>query len=110
MFNIGFAELLVILIIAYLIVGPKDLPKVARWLGRLVKRARQMIREIKDEVGWDEMMADTENVHRDVDETLRSADITADLKEARQTLRQNFREAEKETMKKDKPKGSGTGA
>ena len=41
MFNIGFAELLLVLIIAYVIVGPKDLPKVARWLGRMVKRARQ---------------------------------------------------------------------
>ena len=62
MFNIGFAELLLVLIIAYVIVGPKDLPKVARWLGRMVRTARQLIRELKAEVGWDEMMAETSDI------------------------------------------------
>ena len=56
LFNIGFAELLLVLVIAYVIVGPKDLPRVARWLGRMVRRARQLIREIKSEVGWDGKM------------------------------------------------------
>ena len=28
MFNIGFAELILVLLVAFLIVGPKDLPKV----------------------------------------------------------------------------------
>ena len=40
MFNIGFAELIVVLMVTFLIVGPKDLPKVARWLARLVKGIR----------------------------------------------------------------------
>ena len=56
MFNIGFAELLLVLVIAYVIVGPKDLPKVARWLARMVKRMRQLIKEVKDEIGWNELM------------------------------------------------------
>ena len=30
--NIGFGELIMILLVAFLVVGPKDLPKVARWL------------------------------------------------------------------------------
>ena len=40
MFNIGFSELLLVLLVAFLVVGPKDLPKVARWLGRTVKKSR----------------------------------------------------------------------
>ena len=39
MFQIGFSELMLVLLIAFVIVGPKDLPKVARWLGRAVKKA-----------------------------------------------------------------------
>ncbi|MBR4081764.1 MAG: twin-arginine translocase TatA/TatE family subunit [Clostridia bacterium] len=40
MFNIGFAELILVLIVAFLIVGPKDLPKVARWIARqIIRRA-----------------------------------------------------------------------
>ena len=50
MFNIGFAELLLVLIIAYVIVGPKDLPKVARWLGRMVRYARQLIKDLKPDI------------------------------------------------------------
>ena len=91
MFNIGFAELILVLIIAYVIVGPKDLPKVARWLARMVKRARQLIREIREESGWDDMMAETADVRRDIEDA---------VKEGRQAFRENVNEAEKDTMKK----------
>jgi len=100
MFNIGFAELLLVLVIAYVIVGPKDLPKVARWLGRMVRRARALIRELKNEVGWDEMMSETEDVRKDIDSALKDADVSADLKDARKALTQSVKDAEKETMKK----------
>ena len=103
MFNIGFAELLLILIIAYVIVGPKDLPKVARWLARLVKSVRRMIREVKAEVGWDDLMSDTEDIRQEIGATLQEADVTRELKEVRQELNQNLREAEKETFRKDPP-------
>ena len=55
MFNIGFSELLLVLLVAFLVVGPKDLPKVARWLGRTVKKSRRLLNEIKKESGWDEL-------------------------------------------------------
>ena len=100
MFNIGFAELLLVLVIAYVIVGPKDLPKVARWLGRMVRRAKQLIRELKQEVGWDEMMSETSDIRRDIDGAVKDADISAELKEAQQELQKNVKEAEKDTMKK----------
>ena len=100
LFNIGFAELILVLIIAYVIVGPKDLPKVARWLARMVKRARQLIREIREESGWDDMMAETADVRRDIEDAVKEGDISADLKEARQAFRENVNEAEKDTMKK----------
>ncbi len=98
--NIGFAELILVLVIAYVIVGPKDLPKVARWLGRLVRRARALIRELKEEVGWNEMMAETEDVRRDIDSAIKDADVTAELKDAKKQLQQSLTEAEKETLKK----------
>lgn len=100
MFNVGFAELLLVLIIAYVIVGPKDLPKVARWLGRMVRRARRLIREIKDEVGWDEMVSETADVRKDIDNAVKDADISAELKDAGKELRKNVDEAKKDTMKK----------
>lgn len=52
MFNIGFWELIVILLVALLVVGPKDLPKVARSLARGIKRLRAMVDEVKRESAW----------------------------------------------------------
>ena len=100
MFNVGFAELLIILVIAYGIVGPKDLPKVARWLGRLVRQARQLIREVKEEVGWDEIINDTETIRNDINQTIKEADVREDFKDAAKELNKNLGEAKKDTFKK----------
>lgn len=54
MFNIGFSELILILLVAFVIVGPKDLPKVARALGRGVRNVKRWIDEFKEETGLDE--------------------------------------------------------
>ena len=43
MFNIGFSELILILLVAFVIVGPRDLPKVAAALGRGVRSIRRLI-------------------------------------------------------------------
>ena len=50
MFNIGFGELLIILLIAFVIVGPDDLPKVARALGRGIRYLRALFAGAKDTV------------------------------------------------------------
>ncbi len=45
MFDLGWAELLVIGVVALIVVGPKDLPKLFRTLGRFTGKARAMARE-----------------------------------------------------------------
>ena len=45
MFDLGFAELLVIGIVALIVVGPKDLPMLFRNVGRFMGKARGMARE-----------------------------------------------------------------
>ena len=42
MFDIGWSELFVIVLVAVVVVGPKDLPKMMRTLGRWTGRARAM--------------------------------------------------------------------
>lgn len=42
MFNIGWAEGLVILVVAVFVIGPKELPKLMYGLGRLVRRVQYM--------------------------------------------------------------------
>lgn len=45
MLDIGWSELLLIGVVALIVIGPEDLPKLFRTLGRLTARARGMARE-----------------------------------------------------------------
>ncbi len=47
MFDIGWTELLVIGVVALIVVGPQDLPKMFRTLGRLTGKAKAMAREFQ---------------------------------------------------------------
>ena len=47
-FGIGALELLVILVVALLAIGPERLPKVAQRLGVLVDQARRSVAEARD--------------------------------------------------------------
>jgi len=48
MFNLGLSELIIIGIIALIFIGPKELPEVARVLGRLLNELRRATGDIKD--------------------------------------------------------------
>ena len=53
MFDIGWAEMALIAVVAIVVIGPKELPKVMREIGIWVSRARAMSRNFMDQL--DEM-------------------------------------------------------
>lgn len=88
MFNIGFAELILILLVAFVIVGPKDLPKIAAALGRGVRMIKRFLKEFEDETGLGEAMDEFKKTSRDLEKTIRENDPTAELKQAGKEIEQ----------------------
>ncbi len=56
--DIGWAELLMIAVIAIVVVGPKELPRMLRGLGKWMSKARAMAREFQS--NFDDMMRESE--------------------------------------------------
>lgn len=96
MFNLGMMEIVVVLAVAFLIVGPKDLPKVARWIARQMKSLKKLIRQIKEETGWDEFEKDLRDTADDVKATMKDADISKEIQLSADELR-----AEMEGVRED---------
>jgi sec-independent protein translocase protein TatB len=47
MFDLGWSEMAVILLVALIVIGPKDLPRVAREIGKWTAKARSMARDFQ---------------------------------------------------------------
>ena len=58
MFDIAPTELLIVALVALVVIGPKDLPKVMRTVGHWVGKARGMARHFRS--GIDTMMREAE--------------------------------------------------
>ena len=53
MFDFSFAELMVIMVVALIVIGPERLPKVARTLGHLWGRAQRYVNGVKADIERD---------------------------------------------------------
>jgi len=54
MFGLGTAELLIILFIALVVLGPKELPKVARTLGRGIRELQRAKDDLKKNIEFED--------------------------------------------------------
>jgi sec-independent protein translocase protein TatB len=101
MFNIGFGEIILILLVAFFIVGPKDLPKVARALARFIKQIKKMYAEFKEAMGLDDVLEDLKDAEREIATQMKEIDPRVDLKSALDDAQKSLNEAKRDTMKKN---------
>jgi Tat protein translocase TatB subunit len=57
-FGFGFGEMVVIAIVLLVAIGPKRLPTFMKSVGKGLREFRRATREIKDSVGFDQLMED----------------------------------------------------
>jgi sec-independent protein translocase protein TatB len=58
MFDVAPTELLLVAIVALVVIGPKDLPRVLRVIGQWVGKARRVAAQFRS--GFDEMIRESE--------------------------------------------------
>ncbi|WP_428408332.1 Sec-independent protein translocase protein TatB [Hyphococcus sp.] len=77
----GFFELVLVAVVALIVVGPKDLPKLMRSAGRLVAKARSLAGEFT--AAFDQMAreAEMEDLRKEIEE-LKKNNPVADAKRA----------------------------
>ena len=71
MFGIGVPELLIILVIALIVIGPKKLPDLAKSLGRALNEFKKATREFKDSMDIDEDVKTIKKPFTDFNDGLR---------------------------------------
>jgi len=86
MFGIGMPEMLLILAVALIVIGPKKLPDLAKSLGRGLAEFRKATSEIKESLEIDDTeLKDIKTTFEDMrDEVKEAVDIKIDLESKEQ--------------------------
>ena len=110
MLNIGFGQLIIILMIAVIVVGPQDLPKVARWLGRSIRYVKEIWIDILKSIDIENEARDLRSVKQEIDNVANSlkpqnimspikqefAEVSKVLKNTEQSLNKEIKDISKE--------------
>jgi sec-independent protein translocase protein TatB len=68
MFDIGFSEIVVIMVVALIVIGPERLPKVARTLGLLWGRAQRYVNGVRADIERDMHLDEVRQIKQKMEE------------------------------------------
>lgn len=89
MFDVGFLEIVVILVLALIVLGPERLPKAARTVGYWVGKARRYIEGVKAEV---EREFDSSELKRILhNQEVQIKELQSKVNEAKDSLNKDYR-------------------
>jgi sec-independent protein translocase protein TatB len=90
MFDIGFAELILIAVVGLLVIGPERLPSAIRtgslWLNRIKRGFSDIKREVEQELHNDAVLQELRKTGKDLQ--TEANDIGSELREATESLNQ----------------------
>lgn len=79
-FGIGYTEMFVVAVVAIIVIGPKDLPRVLRAFGKTVAKMRGMAREFQGHLDSAMKEAGIDEVKKEFDNIKNSANIIDPVK------------------------------
>jgi len=107
MFGIGMPEMILILVIALIVIGPKKLPDLAKALGRAIGEFKKATSDFKESIEIDDELQDVKKAFGDINHDIKD---TIDAKLGPENSDQNVsappydQKSEKQGEKKE-PKG-----
>jgi len=111
MFGMGIWEFLMILVLGVLLIGPEQLPKVARTIGKVITQFKRATSDLRDAVGKEmhqfEEMEDIKEFKRSLEEEAHTAGSTArdyleqEMEKEETSLKEALGESEKHLISVD---------
>lgn len=91
MFDVGFSELVVIGLVALIVFGPEELPRVARTAGHLLGKLRRYVADVKADISREMELADLKRVQEEVRQT--ATELQNSINDQARSLQDEFRQA-----------------
>lgn len=88
MFDIAFSELVVIMVVALVVIGPERLPKVARTAGHLWGRMQRYLANVKNDIANDIAIEEARQLRGTIKEEI--ASVEKSLQQARMELEEKI--------------------
>ena len=107
MFSFGWGEILLILLVVIIVVGPKDIPKFLRQIGNLSKSIKKISREFKSSLNQISEETDLKDVKNSITEFTnlnKELDIKSNLKNEIKTIKQTISSVEEDVSNLNKSK------
>ena len=107
MFSFGWGEILLILLVVIIVVGPKDIPKFLRQIGNLSKSIKKISREFKsslNQIAEETDLKDVKNSITEVTNLNKELDIKSNLKNEIKTIKETISSVEEDVSNLNKSK------
>jgi sec-independent protein translocase protein TatB len=107
MFDFSFSELMVVMVVALIVIGPERLPKVARTLGHLWGRAQRYVNGVKADIERDMAVEEFRQLQQKVQ--AEASALEQSVKQVRLTADQQVQQINEAVAQLSSPKQATSG-